>query len=245
MPWPRAGSPAAHRRPRSAATVSARVDASQHADRAFHHLRRRQHAVGVPDGVVHQRHHRDMRPAADPLRALHQFGRIAAEYRGGDRRIAAEPDVDAAAPLAGGGELGKLGSAARSAGADTRARLLPSAAEHIGALAAPCWCRPAACNPRPPSSCRSTPAPPAWHVPARLAHTPRAVVWRTRTAAAPQAARVRAGWWQRMVSSPDRTRWAAAGRPPRSGWTACRSRCCSAGLPPARPPHPTGSSSPN
>ena len=72
-------------------------------------------------------------PSRRPLRALQQFGRIAAEDRGRDRRIAAEPEVDAAAPLAGGGELGELGGAARSAEADTRARLLPCAAEHVGA----------------------------------------------------------------------------------------------------------------
>ncbi len=226
--------------------ASARVDAGQHADRALHHLRRRQHAVGVPDRAVHQRHHRDMRPAAEPLRALHQLGRTAAKYRGGGWRLAAVPGVDAGAPLAGGGELGKLGGAARSAGADTRARLLPCAAEHIGALAAPCVVS-ACCVQSSPTeflpidTCAAgLTAPPCAP---RTYASGGGVAHPNSSSAASSAIARRAV--ARMVSSPDRRRWAAAGRPPRLGWTVCRSRCRSAGLPPVRPPRPAGSSSPS
>ena len=109
----------------------------QHADRAFHDLCRRQHAVGIPHVAVHQRDQGDMAPATHPLRALQQLGGLSAENGGGDRWFAEEPRLNACAPWAVRGQSRKVAGRAGAARADPGARLLPRAAEDVGALAGP------------------------------------------------------------------------------------------------------------
>jgi hypothetical protein len=123
---------------RRLASRASALELGENADRPFHHLCRWQYAIGVEDCSVHQRDHGDMRPAADQPRALHQFGRIAAEHCGRDRWFAAKPSIDAAPPLACAGKRREVPRRTSTTRTDVRTRLLPGPAEHLGALSGRC-----------------------------------------------------------------------------------------------------------
>ncbi len=191
-------------------------DAGQHADRALHDLRRRQHAIGVPDRAAHQGDHRDMRPAADRLGALHAVRR--AGRRGSWWQPAARSGTALSMPARHGLAVASCASSPAVAGAaraHPRAGLLPGAAEHIGALPG---LDLTGCSPRPPSSCRSPPATRAWRsFCVAFTYASGGGVWQAKHSSGASSDSRRNGAVARMISSPGRRQWAAADRPGRPG----------------------------
>ena len=178
-------------------------------------------------------------------RALHQFGRVAAEDRGGDRR-SQRKRVSMA--LRHGLPVASCASCGGAAGPPERTRALGCCQvpqNTIGA-AAPCP-DPACCVQSSPTEFLPIATCAAGFAPSACAPCTYAsgggVAQPNGSNIASNASRREA--MARMISSPDRRRWAAAGRPLRWSWTARRSRCRSAGWPPARPPLPPARSSPS
>ena len=169
MPLPQAGWPATHRRRSCEATASARATpASTPTERSM------TCATGSTPSAYHTLPFTNATRATwphPPSRCVHCSSSVglSAEDGGGNRRIAEEPRFNACAPWAVRGQSRKVARPCRGRPSRTCALGCCHVPQNTSAL---CRAPPIACNPRPPSSCQSTPVTRVCpRPPGRPAHT--------------------------------------------------------------------------